>query len=78
MIYWLMLTFAVISNAAKGYCSKRLSGTADGMFENIMINLIFCDDPDVWEGETSMNYVYNTAKEFNKRLMESMAGAVEL
>lgn len=31
--------------------------------ENLTINIIFCDDPDVWEEDSSMRYVYNTAKE---------------
>lgn len=39
MIYWLMLALAVLSNSAKGYCSKKLSGVAGGMFDNVMINL---------------------------------------
>lgn len=38
MLYWFMLALAVLSNSAKGFCSKKLSGTADGMFENIVIN----------------------------------------
>ena len=38
-------------------------GMADYRDENIMINLIFCDDPDVWQNDQMMNYVYNTATE---------------
>ena len=46
-------------NADNGF-SEGMDGYRD---ENLKINLVFCDDPDVWEGDTSMNYVYNTAKE---------------
>ena len=31
--------------------------------EDLMINIIFCDEPDVWEGDTYMSYVYETAKQ---------------
>ena len=31
--------------------------------ENIMINLIFCDDEDTWQSDDSKKYVYNTAKD---------------
>ncbi len=38
-------------------------GMADYRDENIMINLIFCDDPDAWQKDSSLKYVYNTALE---------------
>ena len=42
--------------------------------ENAMINIIFCDDPDVWEqGDSSMKYVYNTAKELQAEFPEHIS-----
>lgn len=31
--------------------------------EDLMIRIIFCDDPDAWEENTSQRYVYETAKQ---------------
>ena len=42
--------------------------------ENAMINIIFCDDPDVWEqGDSSMKYVYNTARELQTEFPDHIA-----
>ena len=46
-------------NAEHGLSAEH----ADYRDEHIMINLIFCDDPDVWKEDSSMHYVYNTALE---------------
>ncbi len=56
-------------NADNGL-SAGMEGYRD---ENIMINLIFCDDPDVWENNTSMNYVYNTAKELQSEFPDHIS-----
>ena len=31
--------------------------------EDLMIRIIFCDDPDAWEENTTQRYVYETAKQ---------------
>lgn len=53
-------------NADNGL-SEGMEGYRD---ENIMINLIFCDDPDVWQNDSMMSYVYNTATELQSEFPE--------
>ncbi len=49
-------------------------GTEGYRDEDPMINIIFCDDPDVWEnGDSSLKYVYNTAKELQTEFPEHIA-----
>jgi len=36
---------------------------AENPDEDLMIRIIFCDDPDAWTENTSMRYVYETAKQ---------------
>ena len=38
MIFWIMLALAVFANALKGYCSKKLSGATQSLYENVVIN----------------------------------------
>ena len=38
MIYWIFLLLAVTANVVKGFCTKKLSGTADNFYENTLIN----------------------------------------
>jgi hypothetical protein len=52
---------------AENSLSEGMEGYRD---EDLMINLIFCDDPDVWQNDTMMNYVYNTATELQSEFPE--------
>lgn len=38
--------------------------------EDLMINVIFCDDPDVWESSALQKYVYETAKQLQEKFPE--------
>ena len=55
-------SFSPIEMVDKARAEKR---AADPSFkdEDLMIRVIFCDDPDAWEETTSSRYVYETAKQ---------------
>ena len=38
VIFWIMLILAVFANALKGFCSKKLSGVAHSLYDNVVIN----------------------------------------
>lgn len=38
VIFWIMLALAVFANALKGYCSKKLSGATQSLYDNVVIN----------------------------------------
>ena len=61
-------SFSPIEMVDKARAEKR---AADPSFkdEDLMIRVIFCDDPDAWEETTSSRYVYETAKQ-----LEAYAG----
>ena len=59
-------SFSPIEMVDKARAEKR---AADPSFkdEDLMIRVIFCDDPDAWEETTSSRYVYETAKQLEAK-----------
>lgn len=59
-------SFSPIEMVDKARAERR---AADPNFkdEDLMIRMIFCDDPDAWEATASSRYVYETAKQLAAR-----------
>ena len=52
------------------YREERRAADPNFKNEDLMIEITFCDDPDVWESNTAQKYVYETARQLESEYPE--------